>query len=97
MPSDTLLQLGAIGVLFLVSIREFFGYMKAKKNESTTSHYGFNEEIFNELRSMNSNHLHSIEKAVREGNDRLIESIHNGNTKMIEILGEIKGSLSAKR
>lgn len=93
MPETSLIQLGAVAILFAVSIREFFGYLKTKKTNGVNG-YGFTEAIFKELQTMNDNHLHSIEKAVREGNDRLIESIHNDNTKMIEILGEIKGKLS---
>ena len=91
--NENFLQLGAVAVIFLFAVKEFFAYLKTKKTNGSNG-YGFTEAIFKELQTMNTNHLHSIEKAVREGNDRLIESIHNDNTKMIEILSEIKGKLS---
>jgi hypothetical protein len=93
MPEETLLQLGAVFILFAIAIREFFGYLKLRKNGGSEKQYGFSEAIFKELQTMNTNHLHSIEKAVREGNDRLIESMHNDNTRIVEALGEIKGRL----
>ena len=43
---------------------------------------------------MNENHLHSLKDAIEKGNERLVDVIHADNTKMIEILGEIKGKLS---
>ena len=54
----------------------------------------FNDAILKELQMMNTNHLHSIEKAITDGNARLIESIHNDNIMMIEALGRINGKLS---
>ena len=99
---DKYIELGAVAILFLVFIREFFAYLKAKKqsqnqaqnqtNGDTTSIFA--KEILNELQTMNGNHLHTIQKCVEDGNRNLIETIHNDNTKMIEILGEIRGVLS---
>jgi len=83
-------QLGAIAIIFLFFIKEFFGYMKAKKSNGNGD---FNQAILDELRVMNSNHLHSIKTAISEGNEHLIETIHNDNTKIIELLAEIKGRL----
>lgn len=84
---ENITQLTAIGIIFAIAIREFFGYLRTKKNGNN----GFNRQILEELRAMNINHLHAIEKAVKDGNDRLIETIHNDNMKIIELLGEIKG------
>ncbi len=36
MPGEQILQLGAVAVLFAIAIREFFGYLKAKKSNNGT-------------------------------------------------------------
>lgn len=81
--------MGALAIVTLV-VRELFAYLKSKSNQSTGQH---DEQILRELQTMNSNHLHSLEKAINNGNDRLVDTIHNDNTKMIEILGRIEGGL----
>lgn len=43
---------------------------------------------------MNQNHLHSIQKSIEEGNRNLVQTIHEDNKTMIQLLGEIKGTLS---
>lgn len=92
MPED-LIQLGAVAVLFLIAIREFFSYLKTKKGGEGGNGSALNGAILNELRAMNSNHLYSLQKAIEDGNSRLVDVIHADNTKMIELLGEIKGSI----
>lgn len=100
MVEQNLLELGAIAVLFLIAIREFFSYLKSKGAPNQANCKGndaFNKAILEELQLMNSNHLHTIQKCVEDGNKNLVETIHNDNTKMIEILGRIEGNLSARR
>ena len=88
MPEEYLI-LGPIGILFLFAMKEFFAYLKSKKNGN-----GFNQQIFEELRTMNTNHLHDIRDCIETGNRQLIDTIHDDNTKIIEILGRIDGKLS---
>lgn len=85
-----LLQIGGLAALFALAIREFFAYIKSRNSNTTND---FSKQIFEELKLMNGNHLHSIEKAINEGNQQLIHSMHEDNMKMIEILGEIKGNI----
>lgn len=92
MDGNELIQLGTVGVLFAIAIREFFGYLRAKKLDGSASN-GYGKAIFQELQSMNQNHLHSLEKAINDGNDRLISEIHADNSRMIELLGRIEGKL----
>lgn len=94
---ESLIQLGAVAVLFLVAIREFFSYLKTRKNGNGETGGHLSQAILNELRAMNSNHLHSLQETLEEGNRNLISTIHSDNTKMIEILGEIKGNLNQRR
>lgn len=102
---DRILELGTVAILFLLFIREFFAYLKVKKQESNNSNGDGNgianttlsKAILGELQTMNSNHLHTIQQCVEDGNSRLVETIHNDNTKMIELLGEIKGVLSTRK
>ena len=84
-------ELGAIGALFLVAIREFFNYLKTKKQGSNSN---FNQQIFQELQTMNTNHLNHIQGAIESGNKTLLEALHKDNMQMIQVLGEIKGLLS---
>lgn len=86
---DKLIQIGGIAALFYCFIREFFVYLKSKNNGGING----NGAILKELQTMNSNHLHSIQTTIEEGNNRLVDTIHQDNTRMIEILGEIKGRL----
>lgn len=89
--TEEFIQLGAVAVLFLVAIREFFSYLKTRKNSDSGN--GLNGAILRELQTMNSNHLHALQETIESGNSRLVDVIHADNTKMIELLGEIKGSL----
>lgn len=86
---DSILQLGAVAIIFLIAIREFFAYLKIKKSNNSD----FSEQIFHELQKMNENHLHELKEIVEQGNNRLIDTIHQDNVKIIELLGEIKGRL----
>lgn len=101
MPEESLLQLGALGIILVFAIREFFAYLKLRgeatdKKEETNTGNVFSEAIFKELQTMNNNHLHSLQEAIEEGNRHLIDSIHTDNTKIIELLGEIKGNLQGR-
>jgi len=53
--------------------------------------------ILDELKLMNGNHLHTIQKCMEDNNRCLTETIHDDNTKMIEILGRIEGILSVRK
>lgn len=91
--TDNLLQLGAVAVIFLFAIKEFFAWLKQRKENGSKSNVVM-EAMLGELRTMNENHLHALKDAINTGNDRLVDAINNGNMKQIEILGEIKGKLS---
>ena len=90
MMSTEILQLGAVAIIFLFSIKEFFLYLKTKKNGNG------NEKIVKELRLMNANHLNSINKSLNMGFDRVIETLNSNERQVIQLLGEIKGKLSSK-
>jgi hypothetical protein len=91
---NELLQIGAIGAVFYCAIREFFAYLRSRKQAENGQNTGINESMLAELQKLNGNHLHSIESAITTGNDRLIDAIHSDNLKIIELLGEIKGRLA---
>lgn len=84
------IEILGIAALFALAIREFFVYIKSR-NSNTADDFG--KRIFEELKLMNGNHLHSIENAINDGNAQLIHSMHEDNMKIIEALGEIKGNL----
>lgn len=100
MIEDSYLQFGAVAVLFAIAIREFFGYLKSKRetyNGGNGGNGAMNNQILSELQRMNNNHLHTIQETLESGNRELVRTIHDDNIKMIEILGEIKGNLSVRK
>ena len=88
--NQEILQLSAMGIILLFTIKELFAYLKTRKIEGNN---GLNGAILRELQSMNQNHLNELRKTIEEGNNRLIDSIHSDNIKIIELLGEIRGRL----
>jgi hypothetical protein len=52
------------------------------------------DNILIELRLQNGNHLQHINDGINDGFDKMTKSVHDDNTKMIEILGRIDGKLS---
>jgi len=84
-------QLGAVAVIFLFCVREFFIYIKQRRISPLN---GSGKDILKELQLMNNNHLNEICEKMEEGNIRLINTIHTDNIKIVELLGEIKGKLS---
>ena len=92
---EKLIELGAVAVIFLWSIKEFFSYLKSRKEVSNgESTIATNGLILKELQLMNNNHLHSLKDAIELGNTRVVGAINEGNIRQIELLGEIKGQLS---
>jgi len=84
-------ELGTLGIISIFAVKEFFSYLKSRK---MTNSINGQKEVLEELKLLNSNHLHSIENAINSGNDRIIDAINNGNQKVIELLGRIDGKLS---
>jgi len=89
---NEILQIGAIGAVFYCAIREFFSYLKSRKQSNGLDNAL--SSVLGEFQKLNGNHLHSIEAAINEGNERLVDAIHCDNIKIIELLGEIKGHLT---
>ncbi len=89
--TQDLSQLGAVAIIFLFAVKEFFAYLKTKKNGNGNETF---QAILTELQLMNDNHLHSLKDAIEKGNERLVDVIHGDNVKIIEALGEIRGRLS---
>ena len=102
--NENILQLGALAIIFLFAVKEFFSYLKSRNISSATGVDGdgrnegrksdnFSHSILQELQLMNSNHLHSIEDAINVGNREIVKAINDGNLRTAELLGEIKGGL----
>lgn len=91
------LQLGAIAIIFIFAVREFFAYLKVKKQCENSVGSGMNKQILKELQSMNNNHFISLTKAINDGNEKIVNAIHSKDGQMVEILGEIKGNLNSRK
>ncbi|MCK9178823.1 MAG: hypothetical protein M0P93_07440 [Candidatus Cloacimonetes bacterium] len=83
--------LGAIVIVVTLMIKEIFAWLKTRNGEAILDKT--NRELLDELKLMNSNHLHEITEAIRGGDRDIVQAINNGNARMIELLGEIKGRL----
>lgn len=83
-----ILQLGAVAIIFALAIKEFFGYLKTRKNGN--GNYG---KMIQQLKTMNDNHLRSIGQDINTGNDRIVDAIKDMHTDLAKELGEIKGRL----
>jgi uncharacterized membrane protein YhiD involved in acid resistance len=90
-----ILQLGAVAIIFLFAIKEYFSWMKNRKENRNNNK--IMEEMLKELRTMNDNHFNSLKTTINQGDNRIVESINSSTTKQIEILAEIKGKLSNKQ
>ena len=91
LPKEEVVQLGTVALLFLVAIKEFFAYLRSMSQAKVGGDNG--PAILSELKRMNDNHLHTIQ----ESNERLVDTLHSGQTKMIEILGRIEGGINSRR
>ena len=80
-----LLQLGAIAVIFLFFVKEFFAWLKSRKN-------GYPKKTYDEIALIGNNHLHSIEEKI----DEQTRTTNDWHRKQYEVLCEIKGLLQKK-
>lgn len=64
--SPELLQLGTIGILFLLFIKEFFAYLREKKNQNNN-----NGAVLKALEILKNNHLNSLEAKIERMDDKL--------------------------
>ncbi len=94
MPEESFLQIGAVAIIFIFAVKEFFAYLKVKKQNGNG---GLNAAILKELQTMNSNHLTTLTKAINDGNEKIVSAIHSKDGQMLEILGEIKGNLNQRK
>lgn len=90
METNELMQLGALGILFALAIKEFFAYLKTRKN-------GHSETVDNvivaALNKLGDNHLNHVEMAVKEGDQKIVEKLNELQIKTLEVLIEIKERL----
>lgn len=91
-----LLNLGALALVFVLFIKEVFAYLKTRKSNNGHDDLGWLKKVFDELQLMNENHLHSIEKAIVDGNREIVKTISDGNRETASVLGRIEGGLRNK-
>lgn len=85
-------QVGFPSFITYLIIKEGFAYLRSRKDGGKDTEFN-SKAILDELVKMNNNHLHSLEDAIQNGNKEIVKAITDGNFKMVEILGEIRGSL----
>jgi len=95
-----LIDLGGTIVVVFGFIWLLYQQNKQKKQPLNN---GMSKLILDELKIQNANHLQGISRQIgelcdkiNENNDRLIDTIHQDNQRVSQLLGEIKGILSRK-
>ena len=88
--TQIILQLGMVGLLFFLAIREFFSYLKTKNSKNNNT---INKQLLDAITEQNENHLKSISENINTGNDRIVDAITKMHTEVASKLGEIKGKL----
>ena len=95
-----LIDLGGTIVVVFGFIWLLYQQNKQKKQPLNN---GMSKLILDELKTQNANHLQGISRQIgelcdkiNENNDRLIDTIHQDNQRVSQLLGEIKGILSRK-
>ena len=93
-----IVELGALAAIFGLTIKEFFSWMKSKKEKNNGSE--INEKLLAAITEQNRNHLHEIQKSIEgmckdlnQGNDRVVKAITDMHTDLPSRLGEIQGNL----
>ena len=87
MQHPNITELSAIAVIFIFFLKEIFAYLKHRATPTEPN------GVLEELKLMNNNHLHSIEKAILQGNEKMIKTMYECNQKQIEFLARIEGKL----
>jgi hypothetical protein len=64
------LEIGAMGVIFFFAIKEFFSYLKSKKNGG-----GLDKQILDELQSQSNNHLSHLQGCMEAGFEGMINRL----------------------
>lgn len=88
-----IIQLGALGIVLCLSIslsiKEFFSYLKTKKNGNGNNS---NKEIVETLKAQNENHLTHINDSIGAVCNRL----EDGDTKVVEAISNMHRDLSGQ-
>lgn len=90
------LNLGALAIVAIFAIKEFFTWLKSKKNGGNS----LNQMLLDSVNKINENHLKTIQETVGKicedintGNDRVVDAIHSMHTDVATRLGKIEGKL----
>jgi hypothetical protein len=88
MPDIEILQLTAIGIIFVFAIKEFFAYLRVKKSPNGTS-----KDILKELQLINENHLNDITKRIDVGNQNVVNAINTMNKDLGDKLNNVNAGI----
>ena len=93
------LQIGAVAVIFLFCAKEFFIYLKSRKQngDEYKKENGTSKMILEQLELQNTNHLHGITEEMVIGFDKLNNKIRDSNKEIVILLTEIKTVLNIVR
>ncbi len=86
--STEILNLGAVGILFFFFLREFFAYLKAKKNGNGNGNVDYKIELTGINNKLN-NHLHDVNNKI-SSIEREIINIRTDVKIIKESLNDIK-------
>ncbi len=83
------LNLGAVAIIFLFFLKEFFTYLKSRKYGN-----GASKDLLKEVQLMNSNHLSSILTEMTKGNSEVVGAINNMNKEIGDKIDNLNTGIS---
>ena len=95
-------QLGGTVIVVVCFLWFMYEQQKLKKENGNTKIVDNqrdainNNDVLKELQMMSSNHLHSIEMAIKDGNSEIVKAINEGNFKIVEKVSELCGFLKSR-
>ena len=87
-------DLGSSVVITLAFLFVFYESQKSKKGNQTFN--GKMPDILNELKLLNSNHLHAIENAINDGNKEIVKAVNEMRIDLSSKISELCGFLKSK-
>lgn len=90
-----ILNLGALAIIVLFTIKEAFSYFKSRDNKRVSEgHNQVDKATLAELKLMNENHLTTICRVIGEGNKENVKAISDMNVNLGNKLDVISDGIS---
>lgn len=93
-------QIWDLSEVAIVSIAGFYFFYRLiiaildrKKNKVEIVTNGSGAKLLEQIKLLNTNHLTAIKDCIRDGDEKIVKAITDGDREKIALLGEIKGKI----